>query len=66
MFLSGGLDSSLLSAIATKHHLGKLKTYSVGFKETKYNEGNKARTVSKYIGSNHTEIIVEKKIFLTI
>lgn len=63
VFLSGGLDSSLLSAIATKHHLGKLKTYSVGFKETKYNEGNKARTVSKYIGSNHTEIIVEKKDF---
>ncbi len=63
VFLSGGLDSSLLSAIATKHHFGKLKTYSVGFKETKYNEGNKARTISKYIGSNHTEIIVEKKDF---
>ena len=35
VFLSGGLDSSLLSAIATNHHYGKLKTYSVGFKETK-------------------------------
>ncbi len=63
VFLSGGLDSSLLSAIASNHHYGKLKTYSVGFKETKYNEGNKASAISKHIGSDHTEIIIEKKDF---
>lgn len=63
VFLSGGLDSSLIAAIATKHHAGKLKTYSVGFKETKYNEGNKAKLISKYINSEHTEIIIEKKDF---
>ncbi len=63
VFLSGGLDSSLLSAIATRHHYGKLKTYSVGFKETKYNEGDKASEISKYINSDHTEIIIEKKDF---
>ncbi len=63
VFLSGGLDSSLLSAIASRHHSGKLKTYSVGFKETKYNEGNKANNISKYLDTDHTEIIIEKKDF---
>jgi len=63
VFLSGGLDSSLIAAIATKYHAGRLKTYSVGFKETKYNEGNKAKLISKYINSEHTEIIIEKKDF---
>ena len=60
VFLSGGLDSSLIAAIATKYHAGRLKTYSVGFKETKYNEGNKANLISKHINSEHTEIIIEK------
>ncbi len=63
VFLSGGLDSSLIAAIATKHNAGKLKTYSVGFKEAKYNEGNKANLISKHINSEHTEIIIEKKDF---
>tara|TARA_B100000787_G_C16198357_1_gene302760 strand:- start:5082 stop:6998 length:1917 start_codon:yes stop_codon:yes gene_type:complete len=63
VFLSGGLDSSLLAAIATKHHVGKLKTYSVGFKEAKYNEGNKAKLISNHINSDHTEIVIEKKDF---
>jgi len=63
VFLSGGLDSSLIAAIATKHHVGKLKTYSVGFKEAKYNEGDKANLISRHINSEHTEIIIEKKDF---
>ena len=36
VYLSGGLDSSILSSIAAKNISGKLKTYSVGFKEKKY------------------------------
>jgi asparagine synthase (glutamine-hydrolysing) len=64
VFLSGGLDSSILSVLAAKNISGKLKTYSVGFKEKKYDESHKARAIAKYIGSEHTEVFVEKKDFL--
>jgi len=64
VFLSGGLDSSILSAIASKHVSGKLKTYSVGFKEKKYDETSKAKLIAKYIGSEHTEVFIEKNEFL--
>ena len=38
VFLSGGLDSSILASIAAKNIPDKLKTYSVGFSEKKYDE----------------------------
>lgn len=63
VFLSGGLDSSILSSIAAKNISGKLKTYSVGFKEKKYDETYKARTIAKYINSEHTEVFVGKEDF---
>ena len=56
-------NSSILSSIAAKNISGKLKTYSVGFKEKKYDETHKARTIAKYINSEHTEVFVSKEDF---
>lgn len=63
VLLSGGLDSSIISSITSNFASGHLKTFSVGFKEKKYDEGSKAKLIAKYIGSDHTEVIVEKNEF---
>lgn len=54
-FLSGGVDSSLTSAILSKDLEG-LKTYTIGYSEDGYNEFEFARKVSKHIGSEHIEL----------
>jgi asparagine synthase (glutamine-hydrolysing) len=52
-FLSGGIDSSIISAIAKKHHPG-LHTFSIGFSdETFFDETAYAELVARHIGSNH-------------
>ncbi len=60
-FLSGGIDSSLVSAIAQKYSNTSINTFSIGFKENKFNESEYAKKVAKHIGSNHTEFIVSHK-----
>jgi len=53
-FLSGGVDSSVISAIAAKHVDG-LKTFSIGYKDEPYFDETKyANQVAKHIGSDHT------------
>jgi asparagine synthase (glutamine-hydrolysing) len=64
VFLSGGLDSSLLSAITAKKLGRNLKTYSVNFENKKYDEGSKSTMISKFIGSDHENLIVTKENFL--
>lgn len=52
-FLSGGIDSSLVAAVAQDRSKQNLNTFSIGFKEAKYNESEYAAAVAKHIGSNH-------------
>jgi asparagine synthase (glutamine-hydrolysing) len=58
IFLSGGVDSSLVAAIAQTTSATPVKTFSIGFKEAKYNESVFAAKVSKHIGSDHHEFTV--------
>lgn len=53
-FLSGGIDSSVIAALA-KRHKEDLHTFSIGFKDEKFfDETDYARSVAKKIGSEHT------------
>jgi asparagine synthase (glutamine-hydrolysing) len=57
IFLSGGIDSSAITAFASKHYSGKIETYSVGFDFAKgINELAKAKSVANYFGTNHNEL----------
>nr|MDQ3101152.1 asparagine synthase (glutamine-hydrolyzing) [Bacteroidota bacterium] len=52
-FLSGGLDSSIISALAKKHK-PDLQTFSIGFTDAYFDETAYAEQVAKHIGSDHT------------
>ena len=54
VFLSGGIDSSVVASILQKHY-GDIHTFTIGFKEAQYNEANWAKKVASYLGTNHTE-----------
>lgn len=58
-FLSGGIDSSLVVSYMAEHMNSPVKTFSIGFKEEKYNELAYAAEVAKKWGTDHHVEIVE-------
>ena len=60
-FLSGGVDSSLISALMQKNSMKKIKTFTVGFENKDYDESSHARSVASHIGSDHTEMFVSER-----
>ena len=61
-FLSGGLDSSTVVALMTRHRTGRVRTFSIGFAEQKYDESSVARTVAAQLGTDHTDLIVRPDV----
>jgi asparagine synthase (glutamine-hydrolysing) len=57
-FLSGGYDSTVITAYMTKLMSEQVQTYSIGFKSAQYNEAHHARQVASYLGTNHHEEIL--------
>ena len=55
VFLSGGIDSSTITAFAQKEVPGKIETFSIGFEDPSFDESKYARLVSKYLGTEHHE-----------
>lgn len=61
VFLSGGIDSSLIAAVASHISSEKINTFSIGFKESAFDESNYARQVAGQLKTNHHEFIVTAK-----
>ncbi len=67
VFLSGGLDSALITAIASKYTKNKLKTFCIGFEGAQNemeDEREDARKTAKIIGTEHYEKVVKAKSYL--
>jgi asparagine synthase (glutamine-hydrolysing) len=60
-FLSGGIDSSITVALMASASSERVKTFSIGFREAKFDETNYARLVAERYNTDHTEFTVEPK-----
>lgn len=65
-FLSGGVDSSLIVALMQEQNNKPIKTFTVGFEESKFDESPYAKAVSKHLGTEHTTIVISAKETLAI
>jgi asparagine synthase (glutamine-hydrolysing) len=57
--LSGGVDSSAVVAMMTRHAAGRVKTFSIGFAASEYDERPFAQAVAQFCGTEHQELVVE-------
>ena len=57
-FLSGGYDSTVVTAYMAKLMTEKVQTYSIGFQSAQFNEAHHARQVANYLGTSHHEEIL--------
>lgn len=66
-FLSGGVDSSTIAALAKDHvGTGRLKTFSIGFDEASFDESAHARAVADHIGVSHDVQVLSVQTALSI
>ena len=61
IFLSGGIDSTLVTAILQKKSLTPLHTFTIGFEEAAFDESPYAKRISNYLGTKHTQLICSSK-----
>lgn len=65
-FLSGGYDSSLITAMACEVSPEPVKTYAIGFGEKNYNEAPYAKKVAEHLGTDHTEYYITETDMLSL
>jgi asparagine synthase (glutamine-hydrolysing) len=64
IFLSGGIDSSAVAALASEAQPGAIHTFTIGFDEAGLDESQYAARVAAAIGSHHTNVTLREEDFL--
>ncbi|WP_337878092.1 asparagine synthase (glutamine-hydrolyzing) [Caldimonas sp.] len=63
IFLSGGVDSSVVANLAQRSSQTPVHTFTLAFEEAEHNEGNHARRVAQAIGTQHHELLLTESLF---
>jgi len=58
VFLSGGVDSSLVTALMQAQSASPVRSFSIGFEDEAYDESRFAAAVARHLGTDHTEMVV--------
>jgi asparagine synthase (glutamine-hydrolysing) len=61
VFLSGGIDSSLVAALLQHYGGGDVRTFTIGFDDARFDESRHARAVAEHLGTRHCERIVRAR-----
>ncbi len=65
-FLSGGVDSSLVTSMMVKLSKRKVQTFSIGFEEEGFNEAHFAKKISNHLKTDHSEAYVSEKDLINV
>jgi asparagine synthase (glutamine-hydrolysing) len=60
VFLSGGIDSTLVTSAATRESSNQVKTFTIGYDTGSFDETHQARAVAKALGTEHHEVILSQ------
>ena len=66
VFLSGGIDSSIVAALMQSQSKRPIRTFTIGFGEAGYNEAGEAKLVAEHLGSHHHEQYVSPEDALAV
>jgi len=58
-FLSGGIDSSIVTAIMQRESKTPINTFTIGYHEPAYNEAEFAKNIARHLGTNHIELYIQ-------
>ena len=64
VFLSGGIDSSVVANLAQKASQEQVHTFTIAFEEDEYSEGAVARAIARAIGTHHQEVMLTEQRFV--
>ena len=65
-FLSGGIDSSLITALMQKQSAKKIQTFNIGFKDKTLDETKYAASIAKHLGTDHYNVIFSNKDIINL
>lgn len=66
VFLSSGIDSTLITSITNEISTKPIKTFTIGFEDRRYDESHDAKQIANYLKTDHYEKIFNKKDLLNI
>jgi asparagine synthase (glutamine-hydrolysing) len=65
-FLSGGIDSSVVVALMQAQSSSPVRTFTIGFEDSGYDEATHAKAVAQHLGTAHTELYVQPQDALSV